>query len=91
MTFGRLELTCKHNRLGNVICLCRAAMDKSGKVFIDDGQADISNAVAAAAGAGSQLCVQGETLDEICRRQGIEHIDFLKMNIEGADAGPSPA
>jgi FkbM family methyltransferase len=84
VTFARLELTCKHNRLSNITCVHRAVMGRPGQVVIEDGPQDISNAVGAVASPGG-VRVAADTLDEICRQCGIEHIDLLKMNIEGAE------
>lgn len=85
VTFCRLELTCKHNGLTNVTCICRAVMDKRGEVAIEDGPQDIANAVAAGGQARPAVRVAAATLDEICRQQGLRRIDLLKMNIEGAE------
>jgi FkbM family methyltransferase len=84
ITFRRLELTCKHNHLANVTCICRAVMDQAGQVRIEDGPQDISNAVSAAP-TKTSVSVAADTLDEICRQHGVERVDLLKMNIEGAE------
>jgi FkbM family methyltransferase len=80
-TFRRLETTCRLNRLANVTCLHLALMDQPGTVKIETRSAYKGNTV----GATGDATVPALPLDEVCRQQGITHIDFLKMNIEGAE------
>ncbi|MEM1024819.1 MAG: FkbM family methyltransferase [Myxococcota bacterium] len=82
-TFECLQTMVRLNRLGNVSVDALAIADFIGEVsFEDDGDAHISNAVSA---TGSGIVVPATTLDEYCRQRNIESVDFLKMNIEGAE------
>lgn len=81
-----LERTVELNGLGNVTVLNVAVADEAGVVMISDDGASgtLSNSIVTASPDG--VAVEGITVDKIVTRLGIERIDFLKMNIEGAEA-----
>lgn len=86
LTFRRLQKLCEHNQLENVTCCQFAVMDAPGSVFIDDSAADASNAVSRMRRVGQlPTPVRADTLDAILARQGVDEVDLLKMNIEGAE------
>lgn len=80
-TFNRLRAHCKYNRLKNVICHHAAITDKPGEVRFEDRPQHVSNAVS----ENGTLSVPADTLDRVCATHNIQHIHFLKMNIEGAE------
>jgi FkbM family methyltransferase len=81
VTFELLAKTCRYNHLdANTTCVHCALMDKAGTVQIESRAAHRGNTIRLAAGA-----VPACSLDDLCRQQGIARIDFLKMNIEGAE------
>jgi FkbM family methyltransferase len=81
ITFRLLEKTCRLNRLThNTTCVHGALMDGAGTVSIES-RADGKSTV----GARSGIDVPSFSLDELCVLQRIPHIDFLKINIEGAE------
>jgi FkbM family methyltransferase len=82
-TFRQLERFCRLNQLHNVITLHAAVMDAPGTIQITDGELWETNSVQT---DGSGITIRATTVDDICREQQIDHIDFLKMNIEGAEA-----
>lgn len=84
-TYRLLQKQCEWNCLENVDPLHHAVMDQSGVVYIDDNADDVFNSVTVERGPRKTHAVQGDSLDEICRAAGIDHVDFLKMNIEGAE------
>lgn len=84
-TYRLLEKQCQWNRLMNVQTAKRAIMAGPGIVAIDDNLDDIFNAVIANPGLKKTHTVPGGSLDDLCREKGIDHVDFLKMNIEGAE------
>ena len=85
-TYQLLQRMVHWNRLENVICIQNAVVDQHQKVAITSGDKHISNAVRSDVGdEGREVVVDGRTLDDICRQTGIEAVDFLKMNIEGAE------
>lgn len=84
-SFRILKVFCELNQLSNVTPLEIALMDKPGTVrMVDRGRAWMQNEVQYG-DAISGMQMPANTLDEICREQGIQHIDFIKMNIEGAE------
>lgn len=87
-TFDRLEKTCRFNAYSNVTCVHCAIADKAGTVVIDDNTNDELNSISSdssdsPAHPGHRIAAL--TLDEACARNGIRTIDYLKMNIEGAE------
>lgn len=81
-TFALLELLCRLNDLSNVDCFQAAAADVEGDVTISDlGTADQNTVLAGDEG----IAVQARTLDAIANELGLDHLDFLKMNIEGGE------
>jgi FkbM family methyltransferase len=88
-TFRTLQATCRQNGLANVTCLQCAVVGRPGTVYISDADHHESNRIGgSAAEVGRGFPVSGRTLDEIVRTEGIDAIDLLKMNIEGAE-GPA--
>jgi FkbM family methyltransferase len=79
-----LAKLCELNALDNVSSKQLAIMDKSGPVTLSDSEADISNTVMRK--AANAITVPGVSLDELVETEGLRRIDFLKMNIEGAEA-----
>jgi FkbM family methyltransferase len=85
LSFAILKNFCQLNGLHNVTALHLALMDQSGAVrIIESASAWVENAVDYGDGP-SNVKVQAATLDDICKEQGLSDIDFLKMNIEGAE------
>ena len=81
-SFARLESLCRLNRLRNVTCVHAALVDAPGTVTITDEEQAVKNTVL---GSSGSIDVPAETLDRLLSHLGIEHVDFLKMNIEGAE------
>jgi FkbM family methyltransferase len=77
-----LQLT--HDLPGNVQPLRVAVTAEPGKVWITDGSMPMRNHTVEEEDDGLQP-VMGVTLDAITAR--LERIDFLKVNIEGAEVG----
>ena len=86
-TFAILKNFCSLNRLTNVTPLQLALMDKPGTVRIEESDLSwMENAI----NTGNQstgIEVKAETFDELCKQQGLQEVNFLKMNIEGAERG----
>jgi FkbM family methyltransferase len=85
VTFRLLELNCRYNRLVNTTPVHRALMDRAGTVYIENRAGHKGNTVTRAGNGTSSSPVAGCTLDELCAEHQIERIDFLKLNIEGAE------
>jgi FkbM family methyltransferase len=85
-TFSMLQTTCRWNHLENVTLVHAALMDATRDVFVEDQDQHEENAVSISPGNRHlPQPVRGVTLDALCDELGIDHIDFLKMNIEGAE------
>jgi FkbM family methyltransferase len=83
-TFLYLRKTCEYNRLENVRVINLAIADAPGEVLISTAPDYLANAISTRPSPGSYP-VPAETLDNLFDREGIARVDFLKMNIEGAE------
>jgi FkbM family methyltransferase len=83
-TFERLLATIELNRLTNCEAVNLAIADRAGKARISDRPRGswASNTLIAPT---RPIAVPAETLDGLYRRFGLEHVDLMKMNIEGAE------
>jgi FkbM family methyltransferase len=70
------------NRLENVTLVQAAVADQEGEVQIGDSPEHEANSII---GPVSGIRVACTTLDYIFRSLGLSRVDFLKMNIEGAE------
>jgi FkbM family methyltransferase len=86
-TFALLEQTCRLNGLENVTPCQRAVMDRPGSVAIaeEGSHRDFFSVVGADESSAETKTVAGSTLDDLSREHGLTRVDFLKMNIEGAE------
>jgi len=73
---------CDKNRLENVTLVQAAVGDHEREVQLSDSEEHEANGII---GVGSGIRVAGTTLDYIFRSLGLSRVDFLKMNIEGAE------
>jgi FkbM family methyltransferase len=85
-TFRILRAQVRANRLDNVLLCPLAVTDVDRAVFIEDRQRHERNTISSEWAPGlRRQAVPGLPLDDICRRFGVDRVDFLKMNIEGAE------
>ncbi len=84
ITFRCLRLFCEWNGLDNVDAMHLAITDRPGPVEIETTGEWQANRIGESYKTGSAQ-VSGLTLDEVVRRANLTRIDFLKMNIEGAE------
>lgn len=81
--FADLTRLCAHNDFTQVECVQAAVSDDAGTLMIaDDGDWIAGNVYA---GTDGGIEVPAVTIDELCASRGIERVDWLKMNIEGAE------
>jgi FkbM family methyltransferase len=78
-TFSWLERLCALNDFGNVVRLQLAVADEPGFVGMQGGGPWEARRIA----AGGE--VEAVTFEELTARTGVEHVDLVKMNIEGAE------
>jgi FkbM family methyltransferase len=80
-TYRCLEKLVQYNGLANVISVHQAVTDvPCGTVTIDDASDYLANRLNTRG-----FSVPATTIDAIHRRLGLDRINFLKMNIEGAE------
>src|SRR5437764_12588810 len=81
-TFRCFSKLRQKNQLENVTLVRAAVGDQEREVQISDSNEHEANSII---GVGSGIRVAGTTLDSIFRSFGLSRVDFLKMNIEGAE------
>jgi len=84
VTFRCLHSFCEFNHLSNVEPLSFAVAGREGTAAIESANDWQVNRIFEAASQGS-VRVSCSTLDQLVQREGLRRIDFLKMNIEGAE------
>ena len=89
-SYDLLVRLCRQNNLSNVTPLNLAVVDHARKVSIEvgngaDSETWYQHSILESSGAGTTVQVDGKTLDLICEEQKLRRVDFLKMNIEGAE------
>lgn len=85
VSYLALRKLCEWNSLKNVSTHQYACVDRAQSLQIETLPVWESNYVRVGAPNANSFPVKGVTFDELSRRLGIGHIDFLKMNIEGAE------
>jgi FkbM family methyltransferase len=90
VTFAVLGRFCELNRLENVTLLNRACVAEAAPLQIETLPVWESNYVRAGESSPTSHPVEGVVFDDLCREYGIDRIDFLKMNIEGAERSALP-
>jgi FkbM family methyltransferase len=84
-TFAALSETIRRSKLANVIPLQCAITDQDGTICISDTIDHFANTVILGGGGKGEVKVPARTLASLCADLGISSVDFLKMNIEGAE------
>lgn len=84
-TYAYLLKTCRWNQLENVTPLQYAIVSERGTARIEDGDRYQSNSVLSPGAKTPTVEVPAVSLDELLDEQSVERVDFLKMNIEGAE------
>lgn len=80
--FRCLSKMCVENRLENVTLVQAAVADQEGEVQLSNSTEHEANSII---GVASGIRVPGRTLDYLFRLLELSRVDFLKMNIEGAE------
>ena len=82
-TYRCLVKTIAASGLKNVRALQCAVMDRDGEITIADTDDHLANGIGVGSGGG--VTVPARSVASLCHEMGIDTIDFLKMNIEGAE------
>ena len=85
LSFAALEKLCAWNRLTNVTPLPYACVDAPASFEIETLPVWESSYVRRGAPGPTSATVEGVPLDTLCASHGIQRIDYLKINIEGAE------
>ena len=83
ITFACLEAAVDRLPFDNVIPMMIAIADKPGTVVISDDSSHLGNSIIDSGADG--IVIESNSLDSVARDLKLDHIDFLKMNIEGAE------
>lgn len=81
-TFEKLKTLIQRNNWTNVICSNVAIVELRKELMISDTDNHSANRIGENEGA---IKIEGITLDEFVKNHGIHKIDYIKMNIEGAE------
>jgi FkbM family methyltransferase len=84
-TFKALEYLVERNNLKNVIPCNLALSDSVGTVEIEDSDNSLANSILPLDKKIGAFHVNSTTLDVFIQQQGLTKIDFVKMNVEGAE------
>lgn len=79
--FRCLEKNIAENKLDNVTAIRCAISDFDGELRLSDDADHLANRAVSSGG----IVVPAMTIESLCKAQGIDRVDFLKMNIEGAE------
>lgn len=82
-TYEVLSYFCARNGLTNTVALHFAVSESAGSRTFRESLHWVENAIDDESEGG--VAVRGAILSQICLEQGIDSIDYLKMNIEGAE------
>lgn len=84
-SFAVLRELCARNGLLNVEFVNVACVEKPGPLQIETLPVWESNYVRDGEPSATSYPVEGVRFDDFCAERGIDRVDFLKMNIEGAE------
>jgi FkbM family methyltransferase len=90
VSFQILEKFCTLNRLANVTPLHYACVEEPAALQIETLPVWESNYLRHGVPTPTSFPVAGVRFDALCAERGIDRIDFLKMNIEGAERSALP-
>jgi FkbM family methyltransferase len=85
VSYQALGKCCERNRLENVTTVNCACVEAPADLQIETMPVWESNYVRGGGTSATSFPVRGVRFDDLCAERGIERIDFLKMNIEGAE------
>ena len=85
--FDKLIYNIAQNPYGKIKAVACAVADKAGELtlFIDPRNRGESSVKIVGANQGSEIRVPAVTLLGLCRSEGIERIDAIKLDVEGAE------
>jgi FkbM family methyltransferase len=90
LSFLALQKCCARNGLANVTAIHCACVETPADLEIETMPVWESNYVRQGPASPNSFAVKGVTFDGLCAERDIRRIDFLKMNIEGAERRALP-
>jgi FkbM family methyltransferase len=91
VSFLALEAFLRRNRIANVTAIQRACVESPASLQIETLPVWESNFVRPGGASATSFPVEGVRFDRLADELGIGSIDFLKMNIEGAERVALPS
>jgi FkbM family methyltransferase len=85
VSYHALRKACQLNRLENVTTIQCACVESPAELHIETLPVWESNYVRSGESSATSYPVRGVRFDDLCAERGVTRIDFLKMNIEGAE------
>lgn len=85
VSFSALDKLCALNRLGNVTTMNFACTEEPAHLQIETLPVWESNYLRSGEPSPTSYPVEGLPLDSLMAGKGLDRVDFLKMNIEGAE------
>jgi FkbM family methyltransferase len=83
-TFEALKINTEKNNLSNVILINQAISDSEGHIFIQNINNSLANKITSVKNIDT-FKVESITFDSLVDKYKIDKIDFVKVNIEGAE------
>lgn len=85
--FGQLSYNIRLNPFGNVKAIEAAVADRSGELtlFLDPNNKGEASVKIVSADEARQVKVPARTLLEVAQTEGLDHIDAIKLDVEGAE------
>lgn len=84
-SFAVLQSLCLSENLDNVTTIRHACVEQAATLQIETLPVWESNYIRTGDPSPSSFTVEGTTFDDLAEEYGIDQIDFIKMNIEGAE------
>lgn len=86
--FERLIFNIRQNTFGNIKAIDCAVSDEDGSItlFLDrDNRGESSMRIVGPEGVGSSITVPAKTLHRLVTEEGYDHVDAIKLDVEGAE------
>ena len=84
-TFACLKKTVEKSGCKNVTCLNIAIGGREGTIEIGDDQNHLGSSIVSGSSSANRANVRLTTIDQVVADEGLTSVNFLKMNIEGAE------
>ena len=83
--FVSLKRNVKLNKLRNIVCINKAVYSENRTLKLYKAEGSVGHSVIVKP-SNNYIEIQGETLDNILKNIGVQSIDLLKIDVEGAES-----